>query len=607
MTRLSHSGRVLLLSTLLFGFCWAGAGITGAAELASNDPLRIIPADTLFCLRIRNLNATLGQVDQFLTGVFPVGVSVLAQSHLAQPLGGTEATEAKGVNMSGDFAVFGPLPGGDAPDPSRIGALIPVSDYQQFVQGNANVAAPDGQGISSIGAEETKDFAAIKVGDYALVTGFSNRQTLVEMKNWIVGAGTTSLAQRLSPDELKRASEAPVWAYVNMQIAARMFGPTLQEKLKMVGEQVKQMQEKGPPMMGQPDALFNMYATLLDTLMKETQSIGLSLHPSPTAIGIDFVMAAMPGTEMAKVLSADDSAQQLGYLRYLDNGAVMNFAVAPNPAFTKAVMPMYLDLLTMMMGETASEAEMAQIKDLATDAMDAFEGAVAWSMSVAPKGKPPFAVKYVAPLRDKQKFYDVLERGSNMINKGALRDFYAKLGLKVQFDLRRNAETHQGVSIDAARFTMQPVDANSMEGQIITAMYGEGFDLRLAVVDGLLLYGLSNEPAQMIRNLIDQVKAGGPGQVASEVQAAMQLLGDVKQADFFGTFNLLRLVQMVVAFLPMPLLPQMDLPTQSNVAIAGAIGAGKLQVEVAIPKQHVLEAMMVIMKLQQQQQKPADE
>jgi len=79
----------------------------------------------------------------------------------------------------------------------------------------------------------------------------------------------------------------------------------------------------------------------------------------------------------------------------------------------------------------------------------------------------------------------------------------------------------------------------------------------------------------------------------------MQLLGDVKQADFFGTFNLLRLVQMAVAFLPMPL-PQMDLPTQSNVAIAGDIGAGKLQVRIAVPKQHVLEAMMAIMKMQQQ-------
>ena len=598
MQRANRVKRALTLYTVGFAFCAAGLiGAAGAAQPASSNPLRIIPADSMFCLRIKDVNAALGQMDQFLTGVSPVSVSMLAQSRLAQLLGGTEA---KGVNLSGDFALFGPLPGGEAPSLSRIGALIPVSDYQQFVQGNANVAAPDAQGISSIGAEGKKDLAAIKVGDYAMVTAFKNRQILAEMKNWISGSGSTSLAQRLSPEELKRASEAPVWAYLNVQIAARMFGPTLQEKLKAAGEQIKQMQAQGQPMMGQPDALFSTYATLLDSLMQETQSISLSLTPNPNALGIDFMMAAMPGTEMAKVLSADDSGQQLGYLGYLDNGAAMNFAVAPNPAFMKAVMPAYLDLLTMMMGETASKEEMAQIKDLATDAMDAFDGAVAWSMSVAPKSKPPFAIKYVAPLKDKQKFYDVLERASSMINKGAIADFYAKLGLKVQFDMRRNAETHQGVSIDALRFTMQPVDPNSMQAQMITAMYGEGFDLRLAVVDGLLLYGLSNEPAKMIQNLIDQAKAGGPDQVPSEAQAAMQLLGDVKQADFFGTFNVLRLVQMVVAFLPIPL-PQVYLPTQSNVAIAGEIGAGKLQVEIAVPKQHVLEAMMAFIKMQQRE------
>ncbi len=598
MKRANHVKKALALYTIGLAFCAAGlVGVAGAAQPAPNDPLRVIPADSMFCLRIKDVNAALGQVDQFLTGVSPVSVSMLAQSKLAQLLGGTEA---KGVNLSGGFALFGPLPGGDTPSLSRIGALIPVSDYQQFVQGNANVAAPDAQGISSIGEEGTKNLAAMKLGDYAMVTAFKDRQTLAEMKNWISGAGSTSLAQRLSAEDLKRASEAPIWAFLNVQIAARMFGSTLQEKLKAVGEQINQMQAQGQPMMGQPEALFDMYSTLLDTLMQETQSISLSLTPNPNALGIDFMMAAMPNTEMAKVLSADNSAQQLGYLGYLDDGAVMNFAIAPNPAFMKAVMPMYLDLLTMMMGGTASEEEMAQIKDLATDAMDAFGGAVAWSMSVAPKSKPPFAIKYVAPLKDKQKFYDVLERASGMINKGAIADFYAKLGLKVQFDLRRNAETHQGVSIDALRFTMQPVDANSVQGQMITAMYGEGFDLRLAVVDGLLLYGLSNEPTQMINNLIDQAKAGGPKQVPNETQAAMQLLGDVKQADFFGTYNILRFVQMVVAFLPIPL-PQLDLPTQSNVAVAGDIGAGKLKVQIAVPKQHVLEAMMVLMKMQQQQ------
>ncbi len=79
----------------------------------------------------------------------------------------------------------------------------------------------------------------------------------------------------------------------------------------------------------------------------------------------------------------------------------------------------------------------------------------------------------------------------------------------------------------------------------------------------------------------------------------MNLLPEAKKADFFGTYNILRLIQMGLSFAPVPM-PQIDMPSQSNIAYAGDIGGGKLQITVAVPKQHVLEAMMVFMKIQQQ-------
>jgi hypothetical protein len=54
-----------------------------------------------------------------------------------------------------------------------------------------------------------------------------------------------------------------------------------------------------------------------------------------------------------------------------------------------------------------------------------------------------------------------------------------------------------------------------------------------------------------------------------------------------------------MAFMPMPM-PQVDVPTQSNLAIAGTIGNGKLLLNLAIPKQHVLEVMQIVMRMQQQ-------
>ena len=156
------------------------------------------------------------------------------------------------------------------------------------------------------------------------------------------------------------------------------------------------------------------------------------------------------------------------------------------------------------------------------------------------------------------------------------------------------------------KMSIAMTDASAPANQAIASMYGGGLNVQLAVTNNLLAYALAPDPTAKIHELVDQIESGSPGQDPTEMQTGMQLIPGADKADFFGTFNVLRFVQMVVAFLLLPL-PQMDLPTQSNVAIAGEIGAGKLQIEVAVPKQHVLEAMMTIMKVQQQRMKPADE
>jgi hypothetical protein len=596
MMRSNHPGRALKLLTVLCALCVAGASVAGAAEAAANDPMRIVPADSLFCVRINNLNTALGQVDQFLAGISPMGISMPVRSQLGGLLG---SPEPAGLNMSGDFAVFGPLPGGEEPDLKRFGVLVPVTDYQQFLS-NPNVTPPDAQGISRIGPQGQQRLVAVNAGSYALVSSTANQQALVEVKKWIAGSGTTPLAQRLGADELKRATTAPVWAYANIQTVSKMFGPMIQEKMKEARKTFQEMRAQGQPMMGQADAFVDVYISMLDGLMQETQFVSLSLDPSAGAIRMACVAAALPDTEMAKILSMDGAPQQQpNLLGYLENGAAMTGVSSLSPALLKALTLEYMDLLSTMMGETASKEEIAKFRQLATDSIDALGGTVAWSFSADLKGKPPFEMTYVATLKDKQKFYQVLDQASQMMNEGAIADFYKKLGMAMQFEIKRNAETYKDVPIDAMHFAMQPTDANSPQAQMIKQMYGEGFDLRLATVNDLLLYTMSAKPEEKIHALIDQAKTGGPGQVPSEIQAALNLLPEAKKAEFFGTYNILRLMQMGMAFAPMPM-PQVDVPSQSNIAFAGDIGGGKLQITAAIPKQHVLEAMMVFMKMQQQ-------
>ena len=593
MTQAKRFRRTLMLGAVL-AVC-GGAGVTEAAQPASNNPMQLVPADAMFCLRINKLGTTLSQVDQFLTGVSPVGVSMPARAWLGQFLGGPEPN---GVNMAGDFAAFGPLPGGEAPNLKRIGILIPLSDYQKFLT-NPNVTKPDAQGLSRIGAEGKQSVVAARVGGYMLLTGVENQNALLEMKKSVAARGTSSLAQRLGPEELKQAEEAPVWAYGNIQIVAKTFGPQIQEKLKAVQKSLQEQQAKGAPMFGQPTAILDMYATVLNALLQETQFVSLTLHPSSTAVRAAFLTAAVPNTEMAKTLSMDSPSAQPNLMGYLQNGAMANFVATLSPAFLRTITLKYVDVFIALMGESASKEEIAKLRQLALDSADALGGSLAFSYLPALKSKPPFEVTYVATLKDKQKFNQVLEQAPALFTQGAIADFYKKLGVKMQFNIKRGVETYKGIPIDAISFTLESVEASSPQAQMMKTMYGEGVNLRLAVVNDLLVYALAQEPEKTIHMLIDQAAAGGPAQVPTEIQAAQALLPEAKTAQFFGTYNILRLLQMAMTMMPMPVAPA-DVPTQSNVAFAGRIGNGRLRVETAVPKQHVLETMAVFMQMQQQ-------
>jgi hypothetical protein len=598
MRRSDRRVKTLVMWAFLVALGAVGTGIVGAAQPAPADPLRHIPADALFCLRVNKVTDALAAVDQFLTGISPMGLSMPVRSQLGQLLG---QPEPAGVNMGGDLAAFWPLPGGEKPQAQRIGVLVPLSDFAKFLT-NPNVTQPDAQGIMTIGPQDEKALAGIQMGNYLLVTRVADRQALAEAKNWTTGTGAASLAQRLSADELKRAAGTPAWIYANIQIANKMFGPALQEKIKQAQAMFQQMQPQGQPMPFQPQGVMEMYTSLLNTFLQQTQFVSVALEPSAAALRLASVVSALPNTEMAKTLSLDGAPQQQpNLLGYLENGAAMNGVMTLNPALFRSLMLRYADVLAAMLGGSAPKEDIAQIRQLMTDSIDALGGSQAWSFSVNPQSKPPFEAKAVITLKDKQKFYQVLERGSKIMSEGAIADFYKKLGIQMRFDVKRNVETYKDVPIDALHFAMQPVDPNKPDPQtqMMKMMFGEGFNLRLAVVNDLLVYALAADPQQEIHTLIDQAKAGGPKQIASEVQAALNLLPDAKKAEFFGTYNFLRLMQLGMAFAPMPMGP-MDVSSQSpGIAYAGDIGGGRLLTSVAIPKQHVLELMGMFMRMQQ--------
>jgi hypothetical protein len=697
-----------------------------------DELLQILPAESLFCVRLNNFDDTFGMVDQFLTGVspMPMGVSMLVRMQFAKMLG---SPESNGVNMGGSFALFGVTSAGKPPGPKLsdmfIGALVPITDYKQFISSNPNVDQPDEKGVSKITSDGTPTLLVTQLGSYALFSSENYYDSLLWYKK-LMGIGTSASAQAAPLDSALEAAEAelamkePLWVYGNIQQVFKTFGPVIfgkieemkimmedmesytqaniekleqtrnemvnmlsnrKAEIEKINQNIEKLKEQWNELQAKIDKLeqkknrldktepnkrakiikhnidnlkqlkelsnstqarfekleqvkitlsdmesnenvtirildqqieklkikkelpsdrqasetienaMNMYAAIFETLMKETKSLSFTIRPRPNACNLSFSVSAVPGTEMANMFATDTSmVKENRLLGYLEDGAMMNFAGKMNTPLWKKLNLKSIDLLTAIAGEAMTAEDITKMKAMATDMFSALGGPVVFSFFIDANSKPPFALKYALEVKDADKFNKVIEEAMEIMNAGGIADFYKSLGFEMGFTIERGIGSYKGVSIDTAKLVMRSTDPNLLQGQMVDAMYGDGFEYRWAIVDGLWICATGGDVDSAIRKLIDEVKAGGPKQMAAEMKAALALLPEAGRADFMGTYNFLRLFKMVGAmagaFMPVPMpVAQMDIPTKSNIVFAGKAGNNRMTVHVALPKEHLIE------------------
>jgi hypothetical protein len=592
MSKASAMKKAVIVCALILTFPCIAQAAAGQAK-PSEDPLKLIPSDALFCVRINNLNAALGQIDLFLSGLWPMGVSMPVKAQLGQLLGNPEPN---GLDLSGSFIVLGLAR--DANQPPTVAVLAPVSDYGKFTTNNPNVTLPDEQGISKITAHDEPAFSVTQVGGYVLAAVTDDDETLLSLKKSVT-TPAVNLTSTLDAAELRNARDAPVWIYLNIPVIAKNYGPMIKGFIETAKTMAGKMQGQMPggTSEAQVEMGFDLYAGMLDMLMNQTRFVSLSVSPNATAMRVRFVLGAVPDTELAQTFKGSPASFDPKMLGYLQNGAAMNIIGSFDPARLNKLNAMFLDLL----GKNLSADDMAQIKKLTTDGYDVIGPAFVTSFSITPDKKPPFEARWVAAVKDPAKFNELIDRAAKMLNGGPIARLYDQMGMRVSFVLNRKTDTYKGVDIDSMKFTMTTTDANSPAGAAVNSIYGGEFNVQLAMTDGLVLYGMAQDPTPIVHELIDQIKAGGPTSVPSEVQAAMQLLPDVDKASFFATYNWLRLLAMGSAMMPVPIEP-VTAPSQSDMAIDGACGDGKVWIDVAMPKQHLMEIIKAFTQMQQRSQ-----
>ena len=585
----THQSRAILL-------LWAGAFFLSVLTplplhaAQPDDPvLSLIPAETLLCLRINNLDGTLMETDRFLTGVSPVGLSMIAKMGLGGLLGNPMLA---GVNTGGSFAVFvtaGPAPGAMP----VVAGLVPVSDFGQFVGTSASGAEPDGDGLTKLSGQGTPALLTCSLDKYALIGLADNRAGFLALKQKI-SAKSASLAGLVDAAQAQQAQDMPLWMFCNIPEINKAFGPLLQMKLQQFKAMMQQATTQAQmPAGADPAKIMDMYVAVLDTLLKETASVTVSLKPSPDAILLSKSVKAKPGTGLAKMLpavSGEGFDQTL--LGYLPDDSAVNVAMCMSvPAWLEMNAKM-LDWLTVGLGESISEQATEKMRAMMVDATAALGQSGVFSLVIDQAAKPPLQMRYVLEVKDAEKLKALIDQGAEMFNS-VWGDFYKSMGMEVAFDIKRGVAEHRGVSIDSALLSMQMSDKNAPEAAMINNMYGDGFQYRWATTEKLLVSAIGSQPDVQVRQMIDMAMASGEPVMPKEMKAAMSLLPQAKQANLVMTLNVLRFWGMIKAMAPVPL-PDIAAKTTSNIVIATSSGAGRFTVDLAVPKAHVIEIRDVV-------------
>jgi hypothetical protein len=593
----SRSLRVVVVVAALIMASSAGVWAQSQARPRPIGLMGVIPGDSLFCVRITRLDNTLGAVNEYLEGVAPESFD--AQKAVYSKLGGLLGDEQlRGVNKNGGFALFAlSVPGeGANQNPMAnmfLGALLPMRNYDNFIARNPNCGPPDDEGISTITVDSRPRALAMRVGRFALLCPTNAREKLPQVKK-MLGRRKLSLANTLDENERKLASGTPVWAYLNVKQSAPLINPMVAGKLAQIKAELQKAKESGKsPMMAEPAGVVDFYGGFIKIFTQGTDRLTIGLKPGPDACQISYSLKPIPGTEMATLVGREMGGNLNNMLGYLEDGAMMNVASKVDRTGLKTAYMALFDLMGKMVPGGIPETDIEQIKELTTKAVDALGDSLAISVRIDGGSPAPFQAKYVLKVRDKEALEQVVQQELQMMEKGVFNDLYKGFGMQMSVTLEQNAGTYDGIAINAAKVMFKRSGEETVQGAAIAKMFGSsGLEYRWAFLDDYCVYTVGGEPDKTIRELIDQVRAGGPKEVAPGIKAALDSIEGSREADAFGTFSYARMLRMGLELM----LPageaetaKTEMPAKSEIAFAGRTVDDNGVVQVVVPKAQLQE------------------
>ncbi len=562
---------------------------------AADALFETIPADSLFCVRINNMDAALGQLDQFIMGIspMPLSLAMMAKMQMATFLGDPELSN---VNMAGSFGAFA-IKSGE--DDVLFAVLVPVTDFDKFLAGHSNISKPDNMGVYAItqGQGQTDPtIVFVRSGSYLLLTEPGMAEPLAAWAAGFKANRRANLTSSLDAATVAAAAKEPMWAYANLQKIKSQFGDAIDE----VFDGIRSEMGNNPMMPGASAQSMEMGLQIVEAFMDQSDWISLSLRPSGEAFGASMKFKALANSDLAGMLIAAP-AGKLALTEYLEDGAMMNMAFRVNKDTWAKSNTWMLDIMTAGTDDD-TKADLAKVKTMIASMGAAMGESMAFTMK-ASQGQSPFTGTMAMQIQDEAAYRKAMKEMEQVSQSGSIKRLYEAFGMKADFALKAAAEEYSGVKIDVAKVSIEGM-GDPQADQAIKAIYGEGFNYRLAVVKGLCLGAIGGTDAAM-KTMIDEAKAGKAKTTASEIKAAMTMLGgDASKLDYIGTYNIVRLfamsMPMMQTMMPGGTMPKINIESKSNIVFGGTIGNGAMTFDLIAPKAHILEMMTMAQQMSQQ-------
>ena len=324
---------------------------------------------------------------------------------------------------------------------------------------------------------------------------------------------------------------------------------------------------------------------------------------------IDTSLRAREGSELAQMLAADSKANgTFKFTGYLDNNNAINGLMKINqPSMTKMYDKMF-DILEKSKDSPELAEQVAKMKALTHKMLATLGDEVAFSFSYA-AGKPPFKLREVIAVKD----MDAMKR----LTKDSIElaaDFYAAIGMPMYFEYETDVATYKDATIDKMVLIFPPSeDPNDPMQAAIEQMYGSELVYTVAHSADTYYVALGQDSEADIKALIDQDASASP---TGETKAAIDLLLQTPYNDFVCSVNVIKLITGLAGMMqtmgpimqncgdaepaPMPdIFGELNIPSQSSLAIGGRIDDGQLGTRTVLPKQHLIEIFGAAMQIQQ--------